>query len=152
MLFRSESYASKNGVFLSLFDGIGMGLGFTVALTLLGLVRELFGSGAAFGIQVMPQSYEPIAILVMAPGAFFVLAVLAALQNKFKAPSASNGKPNTDLACGGNCDGCAGMTCALNHRQVAEQTAEKARRLMEERKQQAAQKKAAKEQEGGDEA
>ncbi len=150
ILGRAESYASKNNVFLSIFDGIGMGLGFTVALTILGLVRELFGSGAAFGISVMPDFYEPIGILVMAPGAFFVLAILAALQNKFKAPSASNGERKSDLACGGNCDGCVGMTCALNHRQIAEQTAEKARRLAEERAKLAAEKKAAKESEGGE--
>ena len=150
ILGRAESYASKNTVFLSIFDGIGMGLGFTVALTLLGLTRELFGSGSAFGIAVMPDFYEPIGILVMAPGAFFVLAILAALQNKFKAPSASNVKRDSNLACGGNCDGCVGMTCALNHRQIAEQTAEKARRFAEERAKLAAEKKAAKEQEGGE--
>jgi electron transport complex protein RnfE len=152
ILGRAESYASKNGVFLSIFDGIGMGLGFTAALTILGLVRELFGSGSAFGIQVMPDFYEPIGILVMAPGAFFVLAILAALQNKLKAPSASNVERKSDLACGGNCDGCVGMSCALNHRQVAEQTAEKARRFAEERARLAAEKKAAKEQEGGEQA
>lgn len=150
ILGRAESYASKNGVFLSVFDGIGMGLGFTLALTLLGSVRELFGSGSLFGIAVMPEAYEPIGILVMAPGAFFVLAILAALQNKFKAPSASNVKRDSNLACGGNCDGCVGMTCALNHRQIAEQTAEKARRFAEERAKLAAEKKAAKEQEGGE--
>ena len=150
ILGRAESYASKNGVFLSVFDGIGMGLGFTLALTLLGSVRELFGSGSLFGIAVMPEAYEPIGILVMAPGAFFVLAILAALQNKFKAPSASNVKRDSNLACGGNCDGCVGMTCALNHRQIAEQTAEKARRFAEERAKFAAEKKAAKEQEGGE--
>ena len=150
ILGRAESYASKNGVFLSIFDGIGMGLGFTLALTLLGSVRELFGSGSLFGIAVMPKAYEPIGILVMAPGAFFVLAILAALQNKFKAPSASNVKRDSNLACGGNCDGCVGMTCALNHRQIAEQTAEKARRFAEERAKLAAEKKAAKEQEGGE--
>ncbi len=150
ILGRAEAYASKNNVFLSIFDGVGMGLGFTVSLTILGLVRELFGSGSAFGIPVMPEFYEPIGILVMAPGAFFVLAILAALQNKFKAPSATNVERKSDLACGGNCDGCVGMACALNHRQIAEQTAEKARRLAEERAKLAAEKKAAKEQEGGE--
>ena len=127
-----------------------MGLGFTVALTILGLTRELFGSGSAFGIPVMPSFYEPISILVMAPGAFFVLAILAALQNKFKAPSASNVERKSDLACGGNCDGCVGMVCALNHRQIAEQTAEKARQLAEERARLAAEKKASKESKGGE--
>jgi electron transport complex protein RnfE len=88
----------------------------------------------------------------MAPGAFFVLAILAAIQNKLKAPGASNVERKSDLACGGNCDGCVGMACALNRRQVAEQTAEKARQLAEERARLAAEKKAAKEQEGGEQA
>ena len=110
ILGRAESYASKNNALLSVFDGIGMGLGFTLALTIIGLVRELFGSGSAFGVVIMPEFYEPIAILVMAPGAFFVLALLAALQNKFRAPSASNKDNGSDLACGGNCAAC-GRDC-----------------------------------------
>ncbi len=133
ILGRAEAYASKNSAFLSVFDGIGMGLGYTVALTVLGLVRELFGSGSVFGVMVMPDGYVPIAILVMAPGAFFVLALLTALQNKFKAPSATNVKRDSTLACGGNCDGCVGMACALNHQQIAEQTAAKARQFAEEK-------------------
>lgn len=84
---RAESYASKNNVILSVFDGIGMGAGFTIALTLIGLVRELLGNGSAFGFEfadkfVISGIYEPIKIFVMAPGAFFVLAVLTALRNK----------------------------------------------------------------------
>lgn len=62
-----------------------MGLGFTVALTCIGLVRELLGSGAVFGKVLIPEDFH-IAIFVLAPGAFFVLAILTALQNKFKAP------------------------------------------------------------------
>ncbi len=142
ILGRAEAYASKNSAFLSVFDGIGMGLGFTMALTILGSIRELFGSGSLFGIPVMPESYVPISILVMAPGAFFVLAMLTALQNKFKAPSATNVKRESTLACGGNCDGCVGMACALHHKQVAEQTAENVR--------QAAAKKAQQQAKGGD--
>ena len=153
ILGRAEAYASKNSVFLSLFDGLGMGLGFTAALTILGLVREFFGTGAAFGVMIMPESYEPISILVMAPGAFFVLAILAALQNKLKAPSATN-REESDLACGGHCAGCAGCAAAENHLRVAEQTAEEARRLAEERKKAAEAKKAAaqKKEEGGEQA
>ena len=83
-----------------------MGLGFTLALTCIGLVREILGSGAIFGNVVIPEDYH-IAIFVLAPGAFFVLAVLTALQNKFKAPSATNGSvPQSRLACGGNCMEC----------------------------------------------
>ncbi len=153
ILGRAESYASKNTVFLSVCDGIGMGVGFTFALTLIGLVRELFGSGSVFGIMVMPEGFQPIAILVMAPGAFFVLALLTALQNRFHAPSASN-KQHSDLACGGNCANCGGCAAAANHLQVAEQTAQRARQLAQERKKAAEAKKAAAEQakqEGGGE-
>ena len=84
ILGRAEAYASKNNVFLSMCDGIGMGLGFTVALGLLGLFRELLGAGTMFGINILREnaSFEPISILVQAPGAFLVVAVLAAIQNK----------------------------------------------------------------------
>lgn len=81
---RAESYASKNGPILSIFDGVGIGLGFTIGLTTIGIVRELLGSGKIFGLQVMPKTYEPISIFVMAPGAFLILALLCAAQNKVK--------------------------------------------------------------------
>ena len=114
ILGRAESYASKNPVILSACDGIGMGLGFTVGLTLIGIFRELLGSGAVFGVHVMPASYEPVTIFVLAPGAFFVLAMLTALQNKLKLPSATNGKNEEDTAtCNHDCSacgGCLGMT------------------------------------------
>lgn len=84
ILGRAESYASKNPVLPSMFDGIGMGLGFTFGLTCIGIVRELLGSGKVFDIQVLPESYEPITIFILAPGAFFVLACLTALQNVMK--------------------------------------------------------------------
>ena len=84
ILGRAESYASKNPVIPSIFDGLGMGLGFTVSLTCIGLVREILGSGAAFGVKIMPSSYEPITIFVMAPGAFFVLAFLTASMDSAK--------------------------------------------------------------------
>ncbi|MBE7724140.1 MAG: electron transport complex subunit E [Enterocloster citroniae] len=107
ILGRAESYASKNGPVVSTFDGIGMGLGFTIALTCIGVVREILGSGAVFGNVVIPEDYH-IAI--------FVLAILTALQNKFKAPSATNGSvPQSKLACGGNCMECSGSSCMSNH-------------------------------------
>lgn len=116
ILGRAESYASKFGPLLSGFDGVGMGLGFSIALTAIGAVRELIGAGAIFGFTVMPASYEPVAIFVLAPGAFFVLAVLTALQNKFKAPSATNGSVRkSTLACGGDCMSCSGSSCMSNH-------------------------------------
>ena len=102
---RAETYASKNKPLLSVFDGIGIGLGFTLGLTVIGLVRELIGNGTAFGLQIMPKSYEPISIFILAPGAFFVLSILCALQNKFKAKGA-NRHVKENGACGGNCAEC----------------------------------------------
>ena len=104
ILGRAESYASKNGVLSSIFDGIGMGLGFTVGLTSIGIVRELIGAGTAFGIQIMPASYEPVTIFILAPGAFFVLACLVAAQNSVKAKAAKKGKEVKKS--GGCADGC----------------------------------------------
>ena len=86
---RAEAYAAKNPPMLSFFDGIGMGFGFTIALGIIGFFRELLGAGTVFGYQIIPDDFH-ISILVMAPGAFFVLSALTALQNKFKAPSATN--------------------------------------------------------------
>ncbi len=98
ILGRAEAYASKNNVFLSVFDGLGMGLGFTIALTLIGSIRELLGSGAVFGYHVLPASYEPLTIFILAPGAFFVLAFLIAIMNKI---NLLKGRPTGK---GGNCD------------------------------------------------
>ena len=105
ILGRAEAYASKNTVWSSLFDGLGMGLGFTAALTILGAVRELFGTGTLFGALIIPKSIDKLSILAMAPGAFFVLAILCAIQNKLHAPSASNVNKDS-LPCGGHCAGC----------------------------------------------
>ena len=116
ILGRAESYASKFGPALSAFDGLGMGIGFSIALTAIGAVRELIGSGSIFGLGIMPVNYEAVSIFVLAPGAFFVLAVLTALQNKFKAPSATNGSVvQSKLACGGDCMNCSGSSCMSNH-------------------------------------
>lgn len=115
ILGRAESFASKNSVGLSIFDGIGMGLGFTVGLTCIGIFREWIGNGTIFSLQLAPESYEPISIFVLAPGAFFVLAMLTALQNKFKLKSATNGDGGkSDIACGGNCSACSEADCAIN--------------------------------------
>lgn len=109
ILGRAESYASKNPVLPSVFDGIGMGLGFTVGLTSIGIVRELIGSGKIFNFQVLPDTYEPITIFILAPGAFFVLAGLTALQNKIKNRAQKKGKlVNNNDGCAGGCASCAG--------------------------------------------
>lgn len=121
ILGRAESYASKNPVLPSIFDGIGMGLGFTVGLTCIGIVRELIGAGQIFGIQVMPDSYEPFTIFILAPGAFFVLACLVALQNKVKKNLAKKGKEVPKSAgCGEGCASCGSRGICGGHLAVAE--------------------------------
>lgn len=111
ILGRAEAYAMKNGPVLSAFDGLGMGLGFTVALVLIGSFRELLGAGTVFGIHLMPAAFTPISIFILAPGAFFVYACLTALQNKLKMPCATNGtgkkKDGEMHCCTGNCATCA---------------------------------------------
>lgn len=109
ILGRAEAFAMKNKPLISAFDGLGMGLGFTIALILIGGARELLGAGTVFGIQVMPASYEPAAIFILAPGAFFVLACLTALQNKLKLPCATNGSVKDKKkrkGCSGDCASC----------------------------------------------
>ena len=77
ILGRAESYASKNKVIPSIFDGIGMGLGFTLSITLLGLLREFLGAGTLFNVDILGKvGYEPITIFILAPGAFLVLAFI----------------------------------------------------------------------------
>ena len=83
VLGRAEAYAAKNGIFSSIFDGIGMGLGFTLALTILGAVREMFGTGKFFGFSFMPEEFGSL-IFVLAPGAFIVLGYLIAVVNKLR--------------------------------------------------------------------
>lgn len=83
VLGRAEAFASKNTVFSSTLDGLGMGLGFTFALTLLGIVRELLGTGKVFGFVVFPENYGML-IFVLAPGAFIALGYLIAIMNKLK--------------------------------------------------------------------
>ena len=111
ILGRAESYASKNPVLPSIFDGIGMGLGFTIGLTSIGIVREVIGAGQIFGKQIMPSSYEPVTIFILAPGAFFVLAGLVAIQNKVKRNAANKGKETVKTGCGEGCASCGNSSC-----------------------------------------
>lgn len=83
ILGRAEAFAAKNGAVESIFDGIGIGLGFTFALTLLGGVRELLGTGKVFSFTVFPENYGAL-VFVLAPGAFIALGYLIALINKLK--------------------------------------------------------------------
>ena len=114
ILGRAESYAYKNPVIPSLFDGVGMGLGFTCSLTIIGLVREIIGAGEAFGFHVMPDSYIPVSIFVMAPGAFFVLAILVAIQNKVKIEGEKKGKDMSKIGsgCSEDCMNCGESGCS----------------------------------------
>ena len=81
ILGRAEAFAAKNPVHLSAADGLGMGMGFTLSLTLIGSIREILGAGTVFGTHVMWQGFKPFAIMVEAPGAFIVLGSLLALMN-----------------------------------------------------------------------
>ena len=120
ILGRAEAYASKNKPIPSLFDGIGMGLGFTLSITCIGAVRELIGAGSIFGRQILPlaaaaarkMGYEPVTIFILAPGAFFVLAFLSALQNKFKIGAAKRGIDPSNPDCKGGCASCGNSMCS----------------------------------------
>lgn len=126
ILGRAEAYASKNPVGPSIMDGLGMGFGFTIGLMLIGMFREILGNGTIFGAQVMPEAYEPITIFILAPGAFFVLAMLTAVQNKLKLKSATNGgDSSSNLACGGGCSGCSGSECVSNREKLDDSAATK---------------------------
>ena len=106
ILGRAESFASKYPVLPSLFDGIGMGLGFTFGLTCIGAVREILGAGQLFGMSVMPEGFQPVTIMILAPGAFFVLCWLTALQNKLRKGTNKKKKSCGDCgACKGGCNG-----------------------------------------------
>lgn len=83
LLGRAEAFAAKNSPLASFFDGLGMGLGFTIALTILGGIREFLGTGKLFDIAIMPEQYGML-VFVLAPGAFIVLGYLIAIVNRMK--------------------------------------------------------------------
>ena len=85
ILGRAEAFASKHGPFASMLDGLGIGLGFTCSLTLLGIVREVLGSGSVFGAKFLPAGMDGMLVFVLAPGAFIALGYLLVLFNKFTA-------------------------------------------------------------------
>ena len=104
ILGRAEAYANKHTPMLSVMDGLGMGLGFTLALTLAGLLREVLGNGTAFGAQVMPAGMEPMAIFVQPPGAFLILALIIAVMNAIGIKTRQ--RKLVDGGCDGACAGC----------------------------------------------
>ena len=106
ILGRAEAYAYKNSVIPSFFDGIGMGLGFTLSLTIIGMLREFIGGCSFFGREL--GWFAPVGIFKMAPGAFFVLALLCAIQNKIKSEGAKRGKDVSKIqsGCDHDCANC----------------------------------------------
>lgn len=105
ILARAEMFASKNSVLPSILDAIGMGIGFTAALTLMGMIRELFGAGTLFGFPITQGAIEPMIVFILPPGGFFVFGVLVALSNKLAVRMGK--KPVKNLGCG-NCNTCGG--------------------------------------------
>lgn len=89
ILGRAEAFAFNNGVLDSFADGLGMGLGFTLSLTVLGSIRELLGVGSIFGFSLLPASFEPIILMILPPGAFLTLGLLIGLINKVTSMKAS---------------------------------------------------------------
>ncbi|MBQ3164836.1 MAG: electron transport complex subunit E [Lachnospiraceae bacterium] len=145
ILGRAEAFASKNSVILSIFDGLGMGLGFALALTLIGAVREILGAGELFGMAILPVEepimlgsvalkFEPIRIFGLAPGAFFVVALLTAIQNKVKKSMEEKGKHAEKIQSGCNfdCASCGDSGCS--HKFYDAQAGEKKEEVKEENK------------------
>lgn len=106
ILGRAEAYASKNSVLHSIYDAIGMGLGFTLALSVLAFFRELIGAGTLFGVRVLPEAYEAANIMILAPGAFLTLGLIMAFLNN------RNLKKGKDLLKIHDCESC-GMGCDI---------------------------------------
>ena len=112
ILGRAEAYASKNGPVSSFFDGLGMGLGFTMSLTILGSVREILGSGKIFGHVILSTSwYTPITIFILAPGAFLVLCCLVAVRNKIGINMAKKQGTTYVYSGCGDCSTCDNEVC-----------------------------------------
>ena len=108
ILGRAEAFASKNSVIYSAVDGLGMGVGFTAALLLMGGIREFMGAGSIAGFTVLPEAIPPMTIFVLAPGGFFVFGILIALANKV---AESQGKPKAELK---GCSACPmASSCSL---------------------------------------
>jgi len=85
IMARAEAFASRNGVFVSLIDGLGMGVGFTISLTILGSIREILSNGTIFGINLFGSAYQPVLMMLLPPGAFIVLGLLMFGMNKLTA-------------------------------------------------------------------
>ena len=115
ILGRAEAFANKNPVLASAVDGLGMGIGFTAALFLMGSVREIFGAGTFLGTGIPFLSENPMLIFILPPGGFFVYGILMAAVNRL---AESKGKKKAELR---GCEACPmAATCAINKKEVAE--------------------------------
>lgn len=118
ILGRAEAYASKNPAIPSAFDGLGMGLGFTCAITILGAIRELIGAGTILStgssalVDFTNYGFTPASIFILAPGAFFVLACLVAARNKIMNRKVKNGEMEEIPAGCGDCSSCGNTCCS----------------------------------------
>jgi len=101
ILARAEMFACKNNVFLSALDGLGMGIGFTLALVVMGSIRELLGNGTIFGITVTANLFDPVILMILPPGGFLTFGVLIGLINKFtKVKIRKTGCHGCSIQCG----------------------------------------------------
>ena len=116
ILGRAEAYANKTTPGLAVMDGIGMGIGFTIALTIAGLIREILGNGTAFEMRIIPESVEPIGIFVQPPGAFLVLAFIIAVMNAVGIKTRQ--RQLVEEGCDGKCSSCA-ASCMNKKEEVA---------------------------------
>ena len=111
ILGRAEAFAAKNTVPLAIADGLGMGLGFTMSLTFLGSIREVFGAGTLFGTPVMWEGFRPFSVMVEAPGAFLCLGLILAamnLINRWQAKRKGREEPENISSGCASCGGCSG--------------------------------------------
>ena len=123
ILARAEAFAGKNPVALSALDGLGMGLGFTLALTVMGSIREILGNGSLFGMPIAP-SFSPAIIMILPPGGFLTFGFLIALMNKLKLLKVDVSSGCSGSACSGNCAACASESPASASPQPASAPAE----------------------------
>ncbi len=124
ILARAEMFACKNPVLPSILDGLGMGVGFTAVITLMGAIRELIGAGSVFGLPITSSFIDPMIVMILPPGGFFVFGILVAVSNKLA--TAMGKKPVKSLGCGGcpgNCSAC-GEDCSEVEPQKAETNTE----------------------------
>lgn len=104
ILGRAEAYANKHTPVLSVMDGLGMGIGFTLALTVAGAIREILGNGTVFGAQLLPKGVDPIGIFVQPPGAFLVIAFIIAVMNALGIKTRQRNL--VEDGCDGRCTSC----------------------------------------------